>query len=67
MPARNSQAYFTAVSEPGEKSVARRIFFNDSAVTGSNVFMRAPHSLRFQSNKHMTIQDVTAITPDLNV
>src|ERR1700739_1266619 len=57
-------AYFTAVSEPEEKSVARRIFFSDSAVTVSSVFMRAPHSLSAQFNKAVTTEDVTPVTPD---
>jgi hypothetical protein len=55
-------AYFTAVSEPGEKSVARRIFSSDSAVTGSSVFMRAPHSLSRQFINRVTTEDVTAVT-----
>src|SRR6185312_2865304 len=58
-------AYFKAVSEPGEKSVARRIFFRDNAMTGSRAFMRAPHSLDCQCNKRVTIEDVMAVTPDL--
>src|SRR5262249_5838540 len=35
-------AYFSAVSEPGEKSVARRMFFKESEMAGSRVFMMAP-------------------------
>jgi len=42
--------------------VARRMFFNDSAVTASSVFMRAPHSLSAQFNKPVTTEDVTAVT-----
>jgi hypothetical protein len=33
-------AYLSAVSEPREKSVARRMFFKESEMAGSSVFMK---------------------------
>jgi hypothetical protein len=57
-------AYFTAMPETGEKSVARRIFFKDSETAGSSVFMRAPHSslIKSKCSKPVTAKDVMSIT-----
>jgi hypothetical protein len=50
--------------ETGEKSVARRIFLNDSETAGSSVCMRAPHSSLTKSkcSKQVTARDVMSVT-----